>query len=75
MPLTFLLQALAASENPLAQEKDTLDPTLFCTAYKRARFYLFTKQEPERSVISPAIATHTCLTLPASQRSTVTQWS
>ncbi|CEH19448.1 peptidyl-prolyl cis-trans isomerase [Ceraceosorus bombacis] len=39
--------ALAASDNPLANEKDVLDPTLFCTAFKRARFYLFTRNEPE----------------------------
>ncbi|WFC99124.1 peptidylprolyl isomerase [Malassezia yamatoensis] len=37
---------LAASENPLVQ-KHELDPTLFCSAYKRARFYMFTQQEPD----------------------------
>lgn len=37
--------ALAASSNPLAKGPQ-LDPTLFCTAFKKARFYLFTKDEP-----------------------------
>ncbi len=41
-------KALAASENPLAQVQPVVDPTLFCTAHKRARFYLFTKNEPEK---------------------------
>lgn len=41
--------ALAASDNPLlAAEKDEPDPTLFCTAFKRARFYMFTRHEPDR---------------------------
>lgn len=35
--------AMAASANPLIQEKATRDPHLFCTAYKRNRFYLFGK--------------------------------
>ncbi len=32
---------MAASANPLLQEKAARDPTLFCTAYKKQRFYLF----------------------------------
>lgn len=28
---------------------DQPDPTLFCTAYKRVRFYLFTRREPEEA--------------------------
>ncbi|PWN52988.1 peptidyl-prolyl cis-trans isomerase cyp15 [Violaceomyces palustris] len=39
--------ALAASDNPLLAKKGTIDPTLFCTAFKRSRFYLFTRSEPE----------------------------
>ncbi|KAL9935267.1 hypothetical protein V8E36_005615 [Tilletia maclaganii] len=39
--------ALAASDNPLAANNEQIDPTLFCTAYKRARFYLFTREEPD----------------------------
>jgi len=39
--------AMAASDNPLYKESELRDPTLFCTAYKRNRFYLFTKREPD----------------------------
>jgi len=39
--------AMAASDNPLYKESEMRDPTLFCTAYKRNRFYLFTKREPD----------------------------
>ncbi|WFD01568.1 peptidylprolyl isomerase [Malassezia obtusa] len=37
---------LAASDNPLLQKQEH-DPTLFCSAFKRARFYMFTRNEPE----------------------------
>lgn len=40
-------QAMATSANPLLADKDERDPTLFCTAWKRPRFYLFTKSDPE----------------------------
>ncbi|KAI0917240.1 hypothetical protein AcV5_007761 [Taiwanofungus camphoratus] len=39
--------AAAASANPLLAEKAARDPTLICTGYKRQRFYLFTRSEPE----------------------------
>ncbi|EMD39875.1 hypothetical protein CERSUDRAFT_112125 [Gelatoporia subvermispora B] len=39
--------AAAASANPLLAEKSTRDPTLACTGYKRQRFYMFTRSEPE----------------------------
>ncbi|TFK88196.1 peptidyl-prolyl cis-trans isomerase [Polyporus arcularius HHB13444] len=39
--------AAAASSNPLLAEKAVRDPTLSCTGYKRQRFYLFTRSEPE----------------------------
>ncbi|GJN94391.1 hypothetical protein Rhopal_007471-T1 [Rhodotorula paludigena] len=39
--------AMATSENPLLADKDERDPTLFCTAWKRPRFYIFTRSEPE----------------------------
>ena len=42
-----LLQAAVASANPLLAEKAVRDPTLFATGYKRERFYLFTRSEPE----------------------------
>ncbi|KAK9763570.1 Peptidyl-prolyl cis-trans isomerase cyp15 [Basidiobolus ranarum] len=39
--------AMAASDNPTVKDSETLDPTLFCTAYKRNRFYLFTRRDPD----------------------------
>lgn len=45
--LMFLMQAAAASANPLLAEKAVRDPTLSCTAYKRQRFYMFTRSDPE----------------------------
>ncbi|KAF9450582.1 peptidyl-prolyl cis-trans isomerase [Macrolepiota fuliginosa MF-IS2] len=39
--------AMAASANPLLADKGQRDPTLFCTGYKRQRFYMFTRAEPE----------------------------
>jgi peptidylprolyl isomerase domain and WD repeat-containing protein 1 len=41
--------AMAASANPILAEKEARDPTLFCTGYKRQRFYLFTRLGPEDS--------------------------
>ncbi len=38
---------MAASDNSVFHESEQTDPTLFCTAYKRNRFYLFTKREPD----------------------------
>ncbi|CAK5270185.1 unnamed protein product [Mycena citricolor] len=38
---------MAASSNPILATKAARDPTLFCTGYKRARFYMFTRSEPE----------------------------
>jgi peptidylprolyl isomerase domain and WD repeat-containing protein 1 len=38
---------MAASDNPLLKEKNKKDPTLFCTAYKRNRFFMFTRRDPE----------------------------
>lgn len=34
-------QAMAASDNPLLQEKNVRDPHLFATGYNKSRFYLF----------------------------------
>ena len=38
---------MAASANPILAERAARDPTLFCTAYKKNRFYMFTRSEPE----------------------------
>ncbi|KAK1229891.1 Peptidyl-prolyl cis-trans isomerase cyp15 [Marasmius sp. AFHP31] len=41
--------AMAASANPILAERSVRDPTLFCTGYKRQRFYMFTRAEPEHN--------------------------
>lgn len=45
--LVPITKAMVTSENPLLQKKEEQEPTLFCTAWKRPRFYLFTREEPE----------------------------
>lgn len=40
---------MAASDNPLLKKEDYQDPTLFCTAYKKNRFFLYTTREPDTS--------------------------
>ncbi|XP_013401438.1 peptidylprolyl isomerase domain and WD repeat-containing protein 1-like isoform X2 [Lingula anatina] len=37
---------MEASDNPSLQEVKS-DPTLFCTAFKKNRFYMFTRREPD----------------------------
>jgi len=44
--LYFGLPKKNPSTSALAS-KEELDPALFCTAYKKSRFYLFTRREPE----------------------------
>ncbi|CAE6458326.1 unnamed protein product [Rhizoctonia solani] len=44
--------AMAASANPILANKEERDPILFCTAYKRPRFYMFTREEPEDNKLS-----------------------
>ncbi|GFZ46243.1 Cyclophilin cyp15 [Saitozyma sp. JCM 24511] len=39
--------AMAASANPLLQEKANRDPHLFATAYNKSRFYLFARADVE----------------------------
>ncbi|KAJ1723033.1 Peptidyl-prolyl cis-trans isomerase cyp15 [Coemansia erecta] len=39
---------LAASANPAAQKSD-IDPTILCTAFKKNRFYMFTREEPDHT--------------------------
>ena len=36
---------MEASDNP-GLKTDTLDPTLFCTGFKKNRFYLFSRRQP-----------------------------
>ncbi|KIK52073.1 hypothetical protein GYMLUDRAFT_251535 [Collybiopsis luxurians FD-317 M1] len=39
--------AMAASANPILAERQSRDPSLFSTGFKRQRFYIFTRSEPE----------------------------
>ncbi|KAI9291269.1 hypothetical protein K502DRAFT_336273 [Neoconidiobolus thromboides FSU 785] len=41
---------MVASNNPLLEEENQSDPTLFLTAYKRNRFYLFSNRNPDKNV-------------------------
>jgi peptidylprolyl isomerase domain and WD repeat-containing protein 1 len=43
---------MAASENQALKETEELDPTLFTTAFKRNRFYMFTQREPDAYVVN-----------------------
>ena len=38
---------MAASENVVLNESEQIDPALFCTAYKKHRFYSITRNEPD----------------------------
>ncbi|TFK40808.1 hypothetical protein BDQ12DRAFT_734001 [Crucibulum laeve] len=44
---TITTLTMAASANPILANKGQRDPTLFCTGFKRQRFYMFTRGEPE----------------------------
>ncbi|KAF9463062.1 hypothetical protein BDZ94DRAFT_1259976 [Collybia nuda] len=44
---SFTTMAMAASANPILADKGQRDPSLFCSGYKRPRFYIFTREEPE----------------------------
>jgi peptidylprolyl isomerase domain and WD repeat-containing protein 1 len=46
-PICFTLQAMAISDNPLLADEGRTEPSLFCTAFKRPRFYIFNQTEPE----------------------------
>jgi len=43
--VTALTMEMQASENPLLLTSQN-DPTLFCTAYKKNRFYIFSRRPP-----------------------------
>lgn len=49
---------MATSDNPLLNKPIENDPILFCTAYKRSRFYLFGQDEPEKCVCAPSFSVH-----------------
>ncbi|RXW25352.1 hypothetical protein EST38_g494 [Candolleomyces aberdarensis] len=44
---SLVTAAMAASSNPILSEKALRDPTLTCTGFKRNRFFMFTRSEPE----------------------------
>ncbi|KAJ3132454.1 Peptidyl-prolyl cis-trans isomerase cyp15 [Physocladia obscura] len=48
---------MAASENATLKENDAVDPTLFCTAFKRNRFYILTRREPDSGESSSGTVT------------------
>jgi peptidylprolyl isomerase domain and WD repeat-containing protein 1 len=39
--------AMAASENPLLADAEIIDPILFCTAFRKPRFFMFTIDQEE----------------------------
>lgn len=39
--------AMVSSANPLLQDSDIRDPNLFATAFKKQRFYIFSRSDPE----------------------------
>jgi hypothetical protein len=47
----FLIQETEAADNP-SLNKSTTDPTIFCTANKKNRFYVFTKRDPDQRYAS-----------------------
>ena len=38
---------MATSDNSVYKESESTDPTLFCTAYKKNRFYCFSRRSPD----------------------------
>lgn len=47
-PVQKLDAEMVASDNPLL-ENVFQDPILFCTGFKKNRFYMFTRREPEET--------------------------
>ncbi|KAJ3110652.1 hypothetical protein HDU96_006392 [Phlyctochytrium bullatum] len=42
----LITYAMAASDNAVIKESELIDPSLFCTAYERNRFFIFTNRDP-----------------------------
>lgn len=49
---TIVTPEMAASNNPTLEAAAHSDPTLFCTGFKKNRFYMFTKREPDDSSLN-----------------------
>jgi len=70
--------AMAASANPLLQEKAERDPHVFCTAYKKSRFYVFGRSDREekgdRDVFNerPTREEQTVMVAPEKKKATAT---
>lgn len=45
---------MLASDNPTIARDHEVDPTIFCTGFRKNRFYLFTKREPDDSSMAQA---------------------
>lgn len=43
----FITLAMASSDNDRLGKSEIMQPALFCTAYKKNRFYIFTNKEPD----------------------------
>ena len=43
-----MFQEMQVSDNPTLR-KDTSDPTIICTAYKKNRFYMFSRRNPDET--------------------------
>ncbi|KAI2809649.1 Peptidylprolyl isomerase domain and WD repeat containing protein 1 [Blomia tropicalis] len=43
---------MAASKNPTLEAASHSDPTIFCTGFRKNRFYMFTKREPDESAMT-----------------------
>ena len=59
---------MAASENPLLADAEAIDPILFCTAFRKPRFFMFTIDQEEyvlplqrRLTVVPQKVTETCI--------------
>ncbi|RKO92503.1 hypothetical protein BDK51DRAFT_36400 [Blyttiomyces helicus] len=70
---TVVTLEMAASDNPTYQESEATDPTLFCTAYKRNRFYSFSRREPDSEESSSGATRDIFNEKPSREEQTVAQ--
>ncbi|KAI9316944.1 hypothetical protein DFJ73DRAFT_929205, partial [Zopfochytrium polystomum] len=49
--------AMASSDNSVIRESEASDPTIFATAFKRNRFYMFSRREPDSDPAAGASST------------------
>ncbi|KXS15935.1 hypothetical protein M427DRAFT_305753 [Gonapodya prolifera JEL478] len=66
---------MAASDNPAFKESEAQDPTIFATAFKRNRFYLFTRREPDGEEGSSSTGRDVFNEKPSREEQTVAQLS